>query len=295
MVLPALDTTLAGINTSAAGFKVFFPFGVLGSVGVFLACHFSGTGSANPNAGLSRPTEMVCSFAPTLTRKNLSSFLKTQNGPSYGLVRGIRLAPCRTKTCSASLSAAGIGDLVIDVCQTGSGHSAAAMSAYNRVVKSCSGCCDSGGSAATGSWPGSTRFVPYTHSVGEKPTSALCVVRIPSRACGSRPIHLAGSPVAINKALRVRWNLSSNPLDCGWYAGVLIFLIANVLPISVHSEEVNCAPLSEVRLLGTPNLATQPRMRALAHAVAMMSGTGIASGHLDHLSAMVKTYECPSD
>ena len=76
---------------------------------------------------------------------------------------------------------------------------------------------------------------------------------------------------------------------------VLIFLIANVLPISVHSEEVNCVPLSEVRLLGTPNLATQPRMRALAHVLAVMSGTGIASGHLDHLSTIVKTYECPPD
>ena len=190
MVLPALDTTLAGINTSAAGFKVFLTPGVLG------------TGSANPIAGLSRSTEMVCSFAPTLTKKNLSSFFRTRNGPSYGLVRGIRLAPCRTNTCSASLSAAGIGDLVVDVCQAGSGHLAAAMSAFNRVVKSCSGCCDSGGSAATGSCPGSTRFVPYMHSASEKPASALCAVRIPSRTCGSRPIHPAGSPVAI-KRLRV--------------------------------------------------------------------------------------------
>ena len=70
---------------------------------------------------------------------------------------------------------------------------------------------------------------------------------------------------------------------------MLMFLIANVLPISAQREDVNWAPRSEVRLLGTPNLATQPRMRALAHVVAVMSGTGIASGHLDHLSTIVKT------
>ena len=47
-------------------------------------------------------------------------------------------------------------------------------------------------------------------------------------------------------------------------------------------------PRSDVRLVGTPNLDTHPPMRALTHDVAVMSATGTASGHLDHLSAIVK-------
>ena len=59
------------------------------------------------------------------------------------------------------------------------------------------------------------------------------------------------------------------------------------LPISAHGEEVNCAPLSDVRLLGILNLETHPRMRALAQDVAVISSRGTASGHLDHLSIIV--------
>ena len=76
---------------------------------------------------------------------------------------------------------------------------------------------------------------------------------------------------------------------------MLIFLIARVLLSSAQSEEVNWAPPSEVRLVGTPNLATHPRMRASAHVAAEMSWTGTASGHLDHLSTIVKMYVWPSD
>ena len=66
-------------------------------------------------------------------------------------------------------------------------------------------------------------------------------------------------------------------------------------PNSAQSAEVNWAPRSEVRLVGTPNLAIQPLIRASAHVVAEMSFTGIASGHLDHLSTIVKMYAWPSD
>ena len=65
--------------------------------------------------------------------------------------------------------------------------------------------------------------------------------------------------------------------------------IANILLISAQSEDVNWAPQSDVSLVGTPKRATQPRMSALAHMAAVMSGTGMASGHLDHLSTIVKT------
>ena len=74
-----------------------------------------------------------------------------------------------------------------------------------------------------------------------------------------------------------------------------MFLIANVFPNSAQREEVNWAPRSEVRLVGTPNLAIQPLMSASAHVVAEMSLTGIVSGHLDQRSIIVKMYEWPSD
>ena len=70
-----------------------------------------------------------------------------------------------------------------------------------------------------------------------------------------------------------------------------MILIGRVLLNSDQMADVNCVPRSEVRLVGTPSLATQPRMRAFAHDGAEMSGTGTASGHLDHLSTMVKMYE----
>ena len=47
------------------------------------------------------------SLVPILTLKNFSPFSNTRNGPSYGRVRGVLLAPCLTKTNSALLSAAG--------------------------------------------------------------------------------------------------------------------------------------------------------------------------------------------
>ena len=65
--------------------------------------------------------------------------------------------------------------------------------------------------------------------------------------------------------------------------------IANTLLILAQSEDVNWAPRSDVRLVGTPKRAIHPRMSALAHVAAVMSGTGMGSGHLDHLSTMVKT------
>ena len=58
---------------------------------------------------------------------------------------------------------------------------------------------------------------------------------------------------------------------------------------------MNWAPRSEVRLVGTPNLATHPLMRVSAHDAAEMLWTGTASGHLDHLSTIVKMYVWSSD
>ena len=97
--LPDLDTVVAGIKTFAAGFKVFLMLCFFGCTDAFLICGIGspGVGSAKPKAGLSRSTEMVCSFPPTLTTKNFPSLFNTRNGPSYGRSMGVRLAPWRTK------------------------------------------------------------------------------------------------------------------------------------------------------------------------------------------------------
>ncbi len=49
---------------------------------------------------------------------------------------------------------------------------------------------------------------------------------------------------------------------------------------------MNWAPLSDVMVAGTPNLATQPAERALAQS-AVMDERGMASGHLDVLWIIV--------
>ncbi len=55
-----------------------------------------------------------------------------------------------------------------------------------------------------------------------------------------------------------------------------------------HVAEENCVPLSEVRVAGTPNLATQEDMKAAEHVLAVISFSGTASNHLVVLSMMVR-------
>ena len=54
-----------------------------------------------------------------------------------------------------------------------------------------------------------------------------------------------------------------------------------------HVADENCVPLSEVRVAGTLNLATQEDMKAAAHMLAVISFSGTASSHLVVLSMMV--------
>ena len=58
-------------------------------------------------------------------------------------------------------------------------------------------------------------------------------------------------------------------------------------------EEVNWAPLSKVRRAGTTNLEIQVEMKARAQDSAEMEDRGMASGHLEVLSIMVRIYEYP--
>jgi hypothetical protein len=52
--------------------------------------------------------------------------------------------------------------------------------------------------------------------------------------------------------------------------------------------EVNCGPLSEVIVTGTPKCKIQVKVKALAHATADVSESGTASIHLDVRLIMVK-------
>jgi len=58
-------------------------------------------------------------------------------------------------------------------------------------------------------------------------------------------------------------------------------------------EETNWLPLSEVRVAGTPNLATQAAMKARTQDSAVIEDKGTTSGHLVLLSIMVSKYEYP--
>ena len=55
-----------------------------------------------------------------------------------------------------------------------------------------------------------------------------------------------------------------------------------------HVADENCVPISEVRVAGMPNLATQDDMKAAVHVLAVISFRGTASNHLVVLSIMVR-------
>ena len=55
-----------------------------------------------------------------------------------------------------------------------------------------------------------------------------------------------------------------------------------------HRADVNWAPLSDVMVAGTPNRDTQPTKRAMAQSAAVMDESGMASGHLEVRSIIVK-------
>ena len=123
-----------GTKASASGFRDFFFSVFWTAVLVFFSAVGGGAGSAKPNAGFRRSTVITCSLFPTLTLKNFSPLSVTRNGPSYGRVRGVLLAPCLMKTNSALLSAVGTWALGAVVCHAVSGYLAAAMSAFRRTV-----------------------------------------------------------------------------------------------------------------------------------------------------------------
>jgi hypothetical protein len=62
-----------------------------------------------------------------------------------------------------------------------------------------------------------------------------------------------------------------------------------------HNSDTNCGPLSEVMCNGTPNLATQFWMYALAIVYVSVSRMGTASSQRVKRSAAVRRYELPCD
>ena len=114
------------------------------------------------------------------------------------------------------------------------------------------------------------------------------VVRMLRRIQGSWLYQFGVVQRAFNASLSLRCILSTKPLDCGWYAVVWFSLIPRVSDMPLQRAEVNCGPLSEVMILGTPKRETQLYMSAVQSAGAVVSVSGIASGHLVYRSRMVK-------
>ena len=127
--------------------------------------------------------------------------------------------------------------------------------------------------------------------------SGFSVVRMARRLQGKRQNQSLGSsePRAMRDSLRRRWNLSTSPLDSGWYAVVKWDLIPQVLMSCVHRAEENCEPLSVVMDEGTPKLETMPNAKASATADAVMSGSGTAMGQRESRSTPVRRYLHPFD
>jgi len=122
---------------------------------------------------------------------------------------------------------------------------------------------------------------------GEKSTSSLTVDRIPSITHGGWSTQSAAAVRARRLSFRGRWNRSTKPLDCGWYAVVVEWVMLRSWQRKAHKEEVNWAPQSEVMTNGTPNRAIKLVKRAFVQSGALMTLRGIASGHLVVLSMMV--------
>ena len=106
--------------------------------------------------------------------------------------------------------------------------------------------------------PGILKVVPYITSAAEVEVSERGAFRKPRRTHGSDLVHDFEAVTVHLKAFFIDlWKRSTRPFDCGWYAVVVTDDTPNLLSDSVHAAEVNWAPLSEVTILGTPNLATQ--------------------------------------
>ncbi len=95
------------------------------------------------------------------------------------------------------------------------------------------------------------------------------------------PVHPLNHPIA----LRVVSN----------EAAVSMCLMPWLVQEPVHKAEVNCAPLSDVTVAGTPKCAFQLVMKVSVHMLASMLCRGTASTYLVDLLMMVNRYTWPSE
>ena len=143
--------------------------------------------------------------------------------------------------------------------------------------------------------PGTASPSPYTKSAGEAPMSGFKVVRMDSITNGSFQNHCSGvsSPRAMRASLRRLWNLSTRPLALGWYGAVVMVWIPQIWANCLKMAEVNCAPLSEVTVVGTPKCCTHPYAKASTTDSVEMSTRGMAIGQRVKRSTAVKRYRNP--
>ena len=123
--------------------------------------------------------------------------------------------------------------------------------------------------------------------------SSFISFRMPNSTSGSALVHEVSWH--LRAAFRRRCSLSTKPLLMGWYAVVRILCV----PVSVRRFEKSCdsnwVPRSVVICVGTPNRAIHVFTNASAQVSAVMSGIGIASGHLVKRSTIVRRYCLPAD
>ena len=151
-----------------------------------------------------------------------------------------------------------------------------------------------GGSAVSRNSPGRTRGAPYTSSADKMLLSSLGAALRPNSAHGRWSGQAAPASLLLRASFNCLWALSTRPFACGWYAVVVVCATPSLLQRASQTAEVNWVPLSEVMREGTPNLDTQPLIKASAQEAADISLSGIASNHLVDLSTAVNRYEYPA-
>ena len=113
------------------------------------------------------------------------------------------------------------------------------------------------------------------------------------RAQGSSAAQVAVVPRARRGSFRRQCSLSIILLACGWLAVVGWCLICNKRHNEFQILEVNCAPLSDVMMAGTPNLQIHPENNAAATSAAAVLARGMASIQQLVLSITVKMWLKP--
>jgi hypothetical protein len=153
-----------------------------------------------------------------------------------------------------------------------------------RVGMACPALCCStsaaGVSAGAAGCAGSVMGAPNTISAAEMLLSDLGADLMFSRTHGRWSGQSVSAPLAARPSFSYLWTLSTIPLLWGCLAVVLLCAMPSLAHTPAHTAEVNCVPLSDVTLAGTPNLHTQLLMRASTMTSVSMLARGMASNHL---------------